>query len=438
MAASDRPVGTAEDEAARALRLHETYRGKMQTMPKCPVRSRDDYAVWYTPGVAEPCRAIARDPALVDRYTNRGNSVAVVSDGSRVLGLGNIGPKAGLPVMEGKALLFKMLGGVDATALCLATQDADAIVETVCAIAPSFGGINLEDIAQPKCFGVLDALRNRLDIPVWHDDQQGTATAVLAGLTNALAVVGKPLASARVVLVGCGAANIAVYRLLTATGVDPRSIVAVDSVGVLHSRRADIEVAQAEFVDKWRICCETRPEPAVTSVGDALRGADVCIAFSRSGPDVIAPAAMASMAAGAIVFACANPVPEIWPHEARAAGAAVVATGRSDFPNQLNNSLVFPGLFRGVLDSGARRITDGMAVAAARALADLAQAGGLTAETILPDMADPATAIAVAVAVGMQAQAESVTPRTSSGEELRAMAENAIGRVRRDTDRLFA
>lgn len=426
-----------EDIAAHALREHERYRGKMQTMPKCPVRERGDFAVWYTPGVAEPCRAIARDPALVDRYTNRGNHVAIVSDGSRVLGLGNIGGKAGLPVMEGKALLFKALGGVDATALCLATQDTDAIVETVCAIAPSFGAINLEDIAQPKCFRVLDALRDRLDIPIWHDDQQGTATAVLAGLTNALAVVGKALGDVRVVLVGIGAANVAVYRLLTASGVDPRAIVAVDSKGVLNPGRADIAAAQETFVDKRRICLETAPANDCLTLADALRGADVCIAFSRPGLDVIAPEWVASMAKDAIVFACANPVPEIWPQTARNAGARIVATGRSDFPNQLNNSLVFPGLFRGVLDVGAEKITDAMAAAAARALAEQARTDGLSAECILPDMADSRTAISVAVATGLQAQREGLARHPLQGNELAARAQAAIERTAQDMKRLF-
>jgi malate dehydrogenase (oxaloacetate-decarboxylating) len=429
---------SGESIDARALCLHGRFRGKMQTMPKCPVRTRDDFAVWYTPGVAEPCRAIARDAALVDRYTNRANSIAVVSDGSRVLGLGNIGAAAGLPVMEGKALLFKVLGGVDATALCLATQEDDAIVDTVCAIAPSFAGINLEDIAQPKCFRILDALRERLDIPVWHDDQQGTATAVLAGLNNALAVVGKSLDSIRIVLVGVGAANVAVYRLLSVAGVDPQSIVAVDSRGVLHAERADIADARDAYVDKWRICCDTGPGRHVRSLADALRGADVCIAFSRPGPDVITGSQVATMADDAIVFACANPVPEIWPQDALAAGARIVATGRSDFPNQLNNSLVFPGLFRGVLDAGAARITDGMAIAAAQALAEQARMTGLGETMILPDMADIETAVAVACAVGLQAQAEGHARQTSGRDALTGRARQAIERVRTDMERLFA
>jgi malate dehydrogenase (oxaloacetate-decarboxylating) len=427
---------TTEADAC-ALRQHELYRGKMQTMPKCAIRDREGFAIWYTPGVAAPCREIVRDPHLVDRYTNRGNLVAVVSDGSRVLGLGNIGAKAGLPVMEGKALLFKYLGGVDAVALCLATQEADAIVDTVCAIAPSFGGINLEDIAQPKCFAVLDALRERLDIPVWHDDQQGTATAVLAGLTNALAVVGKALRAVRIVLVGAGAANIAVYRLLTASGVDPRAIVAVDSRGALGRDRDDIEAQQTTFPDKWRICCETAPPSGCRDLAGALRGADVCIAFSRSSPGVIAPNWIAGMAKDAIVFACANPVPEIWPRDARAAGARIVATGRSDFPNQLNNSLVFPGLFRGVFDVGALSITDRMATAAAMALADHARTNGLADDAILPDMADWRTACVVAVAVGRQAQSDGVAQSSLSSAELEATASTAIRRARDDTARLF-
>lgn len=425
------------DIAEKSLREHARYRGKMRTMPKCPIRGREDFAVWYTPGVAEPCRAIAGNPALVDRYTNRANTVAVVSDGSRVLGLGNIGAKAGLPVMEGKALLFKYLGGVDAVPLCLATQAADAIIETVCAIAPAFGAINLEDIAQPKCFSVLDTLRARLDIPVWHDDQQGTATAVLAGLMNALAVVGKELTAVRIVLIGVGAANVAVYRLLTANGVDPHAIVALDSKGILHPERRDIAAERQLFADKWRICCDTAADAMYRDAASALQDADVCIAFSRSGPDVIEPEWIAGMAPGAIVFACANPVPEIWPEAAHDAGARIVATGRSDFPNQLNNSLVFPGLFRGVLDVGATAITDGMAVAAAHALAAHAAAAGLSEDAILPDISDWSAAASVAVATGMHAQSEGIARATLTAVELETVVRTTIEGVRSDMAKLF-
>jgi malate dehydrogenase (oxaloacetate-decarboxylating) len=398
-------LAQAEQPAARALRLHPLYRGKVQILPKCPVGGLADFSVWYTPGVAAPCRAIHGSPELVYEHTNKGNSIAIVSDGSRVLGLGDIGPEAGLPVMEGKALLFKYLGGVDAVPLCLGTKDPDEIVRVVRALEPTFGGINLEDIAQPKCFRVLDALRGSMGIPVWHDDQQGTATVLLAGLGNALAVVGKDLRRARIAMVGMGAANVATYRLLKAAGIDPAHIVGCDSKGVLHRGRGDVEAAQAEFPDKWRVCLESNGAGVTGGIAEALRGADACVAFSASGPGIIAPDWVKAMARSAVVFACANPVPEIWPWEAAAAGARIVATGRGDFPNQLNNSLVFPGMFRGVLDVRARGISDGMALVAAAALAARAGAG-LGPERILPAMTEPDLAAEIAAAVGMAAQAE--------------------------------
>jgi malate dehydrogenase (oxaloacetate-decarboxylating) len=253
------------------------------------VRGPEDFAIWYTPGVAAPCREIAASPERVFDHTNRGNLVAIVSDGTRVLGLGDIGPEAGLPVMEGKALLFKLLGGVDALPLCIGTKDPDEIVRVVECLAPSFGGVNLEDIAQPKCFQVLDRLRERLPIPVWHDDQQGTATVVVAALENALAVVGKRLERARIAMIGFGAANVAVYRLLRARGADPSGIVACDRRGTLHRERADLGAERERFADKWRACCDTNPEPVRGGIAETLRGADVCIAFSEPGPGVIAP-----------------------------------------------------------------------------------------------------------------------------------------------------
>jgi len=346
-----KPAPKTEAISEKALRLHALYKGKVQVMPKCPVEGGEDFAVWYTPGVAEPCRVIEKAPEEVYRLTNKGNTIAIVTDGSRVLGLGDIGPEAGLPVMEGKALLFKILGGVDAVPICLGTKDPDRIVETVKLLQPSFGGINLEDIAQPKCFGILDSLKKSLDIPVWHDDQQGTATAAMAALTNALKVVGKELAEIRIVMVGMGAANVAVFRILEAMGVDPGAIVGLDSKGLLHKGRHDIEEHQEAFYDKWKICRTTNKDNLSGEPGTAFEGADVCIAFSKPEPGVIDPAWVRSMNRDAIVFACANPEPEIWPSEAAAAGARIVATGRSDFANQLNNSLVFPGLFRGVRDS---------------------------------------------------------------------------------------
>jgi malate dehydrogenase (oxaloacetate-decarboxylating) len=426
---SEALLAKADKPAADALRLHPYYRGKVQMMPKCAVSGLEDFSIWYTPGVAAPCRAIAEDPELVYQHTNKGNSIAIVSDGTRVLGLGNIGPEAGLPVMEGKALLFKYLGGVDAMPLCLRTEDARDIVRTVKLIAPSFGAINLEDISTPKCFRVLEMLRAELDIPVWHDDQQGTATVLVAGLTNALKVVGKKLDSARVVLVGAGAANVAVYRLLEASGVDPGGIVACDSRGVLHTGRSDLEHAQTDNPEKWRICTESNADKVSGGIGDAMRGADVVVAFSAPEPGIIEPEWVKTMAPRPVVFACANPKPEIWPWDAREAGAVIVATGRSDFPNQLNNSLCFPGIFRGVLDVRARSITDEMAIAAARALAQFAEDRGLEEDDILPHMNEWDVHARVAVATGLQAQEQGVARLVRSQvqlyDEARATMESA-------------
>ncbi len=431
-------LAKASRPAAEALRLHSRYCGKIQIMPKCPIRGREDFAVWYTPGVAAPCRAIVEDPDLVYTHTNKANTVAVVTDGSRVLGLGNIGPEASLPVMEGKALLFKYLGGVDAVPLCLGSQAPDDIVRTVELVVPAFGGINLEDIAQPKCFGVLDRLRHGLGIPVWHDDQQGTAAAVAAGLINALKVVGKELSRIRIVMFGMGAANVSVYRLLMSMGATPQAIVACDSKGILHRGRHDIEAQQADFYDKWQVCQDTNADQLTGGPGPAFAGADVCIAFSQSGPNLIRPQWIEAMAKDAVVFACANPVPEIWPWEAKAVGVRIVATGRSDFANQLNNSLVFPGLFRGVLDVRAEAITDEMAYAAALALAVFAEAEGLADDHILPDMDEMGLAAAIAAATGEKAQEQGLARRRLSYQEIFEGALQTISAARRSSRALFA
>jgi malate dehydrogenase (oxaloacetate-decarboxylating) len=419
---TDELLARARKPAEEALRLHAFYRGKLQILPKCAIRGLSDFAIWYSPGVAAPCRAIQADPDLVYTHTNKGNSIAIVTDGTRVLGLGDIGPEAGLPVMEGKAMLFKYLGGVDAVPICLATKDPDELIRTVKLLEPAFGGINLEDIAQPKCFRVLDALRQQMRIPVWHDDQQGTATGLLAGLLNALKVVGKDLHQVRIVMVGMGAANVAGYRLLTSSGVAPGAIVACDSKGILHRARHDIEANQALFPDKWRVCRESNADGVVGGIAEALRGADVCAAFSASGPGIIKPEWVSGMARDAIVFACANPVPEIWPWEAKAAGARVVATGRGDFPNQLNNSLVFPGLFRGVLDVRARTITDGMAKAVARELAGFAESRSIHDEDILPRMDEWEVFPRVAAAAGLAAQEDGIALLSKSWQLLHAEA----------------
>jgi len=409
-----------------SLKLHACYRGKMQVAPKCPISSARDFAYWYTPGVAAPCRAIQADPSRIYELTNKANLIAVVSDGSRVLGLGNIGPHAGLPVMEGKALLFKYLGGVDAVALCLATQDPREFVRAVQVLEPAFGGINLEDIATPRCFRVLEELRQTMTIPVWHDDQQGSATAVLAGLIGALKVVGKPIESIRIAMVGMGAANVAIYRLLKAYGVEPAQIIACDSRGTLHHGRYDIEDQSIELAEKWTVCLESNPDRVTGGIEQALCGADVCIAFSRSDPKLIDPAWIRAMAKDAIVFACANPEPEIWPWDAKAAGARIVATGRSDLPNQLNNSLVFPGIFRGTLDARAVTISDEMALAAAMELAGCAEERGLSEDAILPSMADWQIVPRVAAATAMRAEELGLARVTRSRREYMESATQRI------------
>jgi len=426
-------LARAKKPSEDALRLHAFYRGKMQTALKCPVRDFGDFAIWYTPGVAAPCRAIQADPDLVYAHTNKANTIAIVTDGTRVLGLGDIGPEAGLPVMEGKALLFKYLGGVDAVPICLRTKDPDKLIGAVELLEPAFGAINLEDIAQPKCFRILDTLRARLSIPVWHDDQQGSATALLAALLGALTIVGKDLRRVKVAMVGMGAANVASYRLLTANGVDPQAIVACDSKGTLHKGRRDVEERQATFADKWRVCLESNGERVVGGIAEALRGADVCVAFSTSGPEIIKPEWVKTMARDAVVFACANPVPEIWPWDAKEAGARVVATGRSDFPNQLNNSLVFPGLFRGALDVRARTITDGMAAAVARELAAFAEARGIRDDDILPRMDEWDVHLRVAVAAATEAQAQGVARVAKSRAEIHDAASRSMWNARETT-----
>jgi malate dehydrogenase (oxaloacetate-decarboxylating) len=421
-------LAKAKKPAEDAMRLHPFFRGKVQTAPKCVVRGLDDFAIWYTPGVAEPCRAIHEDESLAYEYTNKGNTVAVISDGTRVLGLGNIGPAAGLPVMEGKALIFKYLGGVDAVPLCLDTRDPYRIILAAKWLQPSFGGINLEDIEQPKCFRVLDMLRTdpEVNIPVWHDDQQGTATVILAGLINALKIVGKKMEDIKVAVIGVGAANVATIRLLLASGVKFGNIFACDSTGILHPERKDIEQRKMEYVDKWRICRNSNAEGRRGKIAEAMRDTDVCIAASKPGPGTISPEWVAGMADDAIIFACANPIPEIWPWEANEAGARIVGTGRSDFANQINNSLGFPAIFRGVLDVRATTITDEMAIAAAGALASYQEERSLDEENLLPTMSDWEVFPREAAAVGMKAQEQGVARLAQSYEELLSKAKQII------------
>ena len=419
-------LAKASKPAKDAMKLHPFYRGKMQTMAKCAIRDFSDFAIWYTPGVAEPCKAIKEDKEKVFEYTNKWNTVAIVSDGTRVLGLGDIGPEASLPVIEGKALLFKYLGGVDAVPICLDTKDPDEIIQAVKWLQPSFGGINLEDIANPKCFYILDRLRQEMAIPVWHDDQQGTAAITLAGLINALKIVGKRKDEVSISIIGVGAASVAIGRILFADGFKPENTIFVDSKGILHTSRTDIEEKQAENPYKWDLCQKTNPEERTGGIAEALRGADVCISLSKSGPGTIKPEWLKAMAKDAIAFTCANPIPEIWPWEAKEAGVRIIATGRSDFPNQVNNSIGFPGIFRGILDVRAKTITDEMCITAAYELAKCTEERGISEDNIILTMAEWEVFIRVAVAVGMKAIEQGVARETPSREQLTKQAKKMI------------
>jgi len=411
-------IAKAQKPAQDALIMHPFYRGKMQTLPKCCIRDINDMSIWYSPGVAAPCKAIQADPIKAYDMTNKWNTVAVISDGTRVLGLGDIGPEAALPVMEGKALLFKYLGGVDAVAICLDTKDPEEIIRTVKILQPSFGGINLEDINNPKCFYILDTLRKEARIPVWHDDQQGTAAVTLAGIVNALKVVGKDKKKVKVVNIGVGAANVAIIRILIADGFKPENMILVDSKGILNSKRKDVEDAQKENPYKWDLAKRTNLENREGGIEEALKGADICISLSKSGPDTIKPEWLKGMNKNGIGFFCANPIPEIWPWDAQEAGLRIVATGRSDFANQVNNSVGFPGIFRGALDVRATTITDEMCIAAAYEMAKFAEKGGLSDTHIVPTMADFDVFIDEAVAVGMKAIEQGVALKPMSREEL--------------------
>ena len=434
MAQDARLLKRAYLPAQLAMKYHPFYHGKIQIAAKVPVNSYDDFAIWYTPGVADPCMEIQRNPERVFDYTNKSNSVAIVTDGTRVLGLGDIGPEAGLPVMEGKSLLFKYLGGVDAFPICLGTKDPEQIENAVRWLQPSFGGVNLEDISQPKCFDILDSLRSDLGIPVWHDDQQGTGTVVCAGLINALKIVGKKRRDAVVCMLGAGAANIAVARIIIQAGITSGNIIMVDSRGILNGHRTDLS---DKFKAKWDMALKTNHENKAGGLAEAIKGADALLAMSTPGPGVIPPGLVKSMNDDAIVFACANPIPEIWPWEAKEAGARIVATGRSDFPNQVNNSIGFPAIFRGTLDVRAKSISDEMCIAAAEEIAKVAEEEGLDEDRIIPPMSEWELFPREAAAVGEAAVKQSLARIKMSRKGLYEKATEIITHARKSTELLM-
>lgn len=423
-------LAKAEQPSKDALRLHPFYRGKIEVLPKCRIRDFNDFGVWYTPGVAAPCKIIQQDKEKAYEMTNKWNFVAVVSDGSRVLGLGDIGPEAGLPVMEGKALLYKYLGGVDAFPICLDTKEPEEIIQAVKWLQPTFGGINLEDIAHPKCFHILDTLRKEMEIPVWHDDQQGTACVTVAGLLNAVKIVGKKMEEIKVTMIGAGAANIAISRLIITAGVNPENIIAVDSKGILHRDRGDRMMLKTKYKEKWHLCETTNREGKKGDIKEAMEGADVVLSASKPGPGVIKKEWVAQMADDAIIFASANPIPEIWPWEAKEAGARIIATGRSDFPNQVNNSLGFPGIFRGALDIRATKITDEMCIEAAKELAKVAEDNGISENYIIPTMDEWEVFPRVAVVVGTKGIEQGVARIKQPAGERFKIAEVIIKKAR--------
>jgi malate dehydrogenase (oxaloacetate-decarboxylating) len=430
-------LAKAEQPSKDAMQLHPFYKGKIEVIPKCRIRDFNDFAIWYTPGVAAPCKKIYEDKEIAYEMTNKWNFVAVVSDGSRVLGLGDIGPEAGLPVMEGKALLYKYLGGVDAFPICLNTHHEEEIIQAVKWIQPTFGGINLEDISHPKCFHILDTLRKEMEIPVWHDDQQGTACVTVAGLLNAVKIVGKKMKEIKIALVGAGAANIAISRLIITAGVMPENIIAVDSKGILHRDRGDKETLKTKYKEKWHLCEITNPQGIKGDIKESMEGADVLISASKPGPGVIKKEWVEGMAEDAIVFSAANPIPEIWPWEAKEGGARIVATGRSDFPNQVNNSLGFPGIFRGALDIRATKITDEMCIEAAKELAKVAEDNGIHEDYIIPNMDQWEVFTREAVAVGSKGIDQGVARVKASAEERSKHAEEIIKKAREEVQYLM-
>jgi malate dehydrogenase (oxaloacetate-decarboxylating) len=431
--------GLDEGQAARvktvflknlAEKAHTFYGGKMQTVPKAGVPGFNWFNVWYTPGVSKVSTTIRDNNDTAYDLSNKGNYVAVVSDSTRVLGDGDCTPPGGLGVMEGKSFLMKYLGGIDATALCIDSRndqgehDPDKIIDFVKMAQPSFGAVNLEDISQPNCYKVLDTLREECDIPVWHDDAQGTACVTLAGLINAVKLADKKMEDVRIVFLGAGASNATIARIVIQAGANPANIVIFDSKGSLHAGRKDIE-ADRRFYRKWELCQKTNPDK-IETFSEAMTGADVLIALSKPGPDTVSPEDIKRMAPKSIVFACANPVPEIYPYAAKEAGAFIVATGRGDFPNQVNNSVGFPGILKGALLVRAKGISDGMAIAAARSLAKYAEDRGITPDNIIATMEEPGVFPHEAADVAMQAVKEGLARVNLSREEVFKRAEEDI------------
>jgi malate dehydrogenase (oxaloacetate-decarboxylating) len=431
----DELLAKAKKPSQLAPPLHRFYEGKLQVMPKCSITSPADFAIWYTPGVAAPCKEIQANTDKSFELTNRWNYVAVVTDGTRVLGLGDIGPEAAMPVMEGKGLLFKYLGGVDGFPICLRTKDPDEIVRACELIEPTFGGINLEDIEKPKCFYVLEKARERLKIPVWHDDQQGTATVILAGLMNAFKIVGKKPNQSLVTLIGAGAANLRTAYVLIRWGMKPGNIIMADTKGVIYPGREDIKKQDDPW--KYELSQKTNAEGRRGDITEAFKGVDAAVAASRPGPGTIKKEWISMMAKNSIVFACANPIPEIWPWEAKEAGARIVATGRSDFPNQVNNSLGFPAIFRGVLDVRAKTVTDDMCIAAAQELAKFAEERGMHEEDILPRMEEWEVYPREAVACALKSIDQGVARIKPSKKELYDKAVAIIQNARESTKLLM-
>ena len=425
-----------------SLAAHRFYSGKIQVIPKVGAFGFNWFNVWYTPGVSQVSTDIRDNNEASYELSSRGNLVAVVSDSTRVLGDGDVSPPGGLGVMEGKAFLMKVLGGVDAVPLCIDSRNAkgehdpDVIIDFVKRCQSSFGAVNLEDISQPNCFKVLDVLREECEIPVWHDDAQGTGCVTLAGLINALKVAGRDIAKARMIFYGAGASNTTIVRLIMSAGADPGNILMFDSHGALGRHRDDIK-ADARFYRKWEICEKTNPR-GIRTIEEGVRGADVLIALSKPGPDTVKPDWIRAMAPKSIVFTCANPVPEIYPHAAKAAGAYVVATGRGDFPNQVNNSLGFPGILKGSLLVRAKKITDNMAIAAARSLAAFAERRGLSPSYIIPTMDETAVFPQEAADVAMQAIQDGVARVLLSKEEVHKRAAADIEYSRKLMDAMMA